>query len=90
MNEGKHTYLVRLTLLDPIEGIDPHVFAHRISFGGFRIDHGEIFNERDFVKKVWEKSGLDEIALDDLFQDILHISEEEVDEYLFGDEDTHV
>jgi hypothetical protein len=86
MSKGKHTYLVRLTLLDSIDDIDPHIFAHRISFGGLRIDHGEVYNERDFVKKVWEKSGLNEIDLDDLFHDILHISEEEVDEYLFSEE----
>jgi len=87
MNKGKHTYLVRLTLLDPIEGIDPHVFAHRISFGGFRIDHGEIFKERDFVTKVWNMSRLNEIDLDNLFHDILHISEEEVDNYLFSEDE---
>ena len=83
----KHIYLARITFLEPIEDKDPHDLARRLSSGlrwsGLRVDHAEMFNERDFVNDVWKASWLNEIDLDVLFQDILHISEEEVDRYLF-------
>ena len=76
--KNKNTYLLRIATFDPIENIDLNRISGRLSM---LIEHGEIFNEKDFVKKVEDMSRLNEIDIDILFQDILHMTEEEVNNY---------
>jgi len=81
----KKNYLVRVTMLEPI-GDDLNELARKIALAGLKVHHAEIFDESDFVKDVWKGARLNEIDIDFLFQDILHISEEEIVRYLFGSE----
>lgn len=78
----KKTYLVRVTTYEPIDGMDMNDLMHKMLGTGLPIHHAEIFDEKDFVREVWEKSGLNEIDIDVLFQDILHMTDEEVHRYL--------
>ena len=73
--KNRHKYLLRITTFEPIENMDLNRLSGRLST---LVEHGEIFNEKDFVKKVEDKSRLNEIDIDVLFQDILHMTEEEV------------
>lgn len=79
MKNEKNTYILRITTYDPIESMDMNRINGRLST---LVEHGEIFNEKDFVNEVQYKSRLNEIDIDVLFQDILHMTEEEVNEYL--------
>ena len=79
MKNDKNTYLLRITTFEPIENMDLNRLSGRLST---LVEHGEIFNEKDFVNTVQNKSRLNEIDIDVLFQDILHMTEEEVNEYL--------
>ena len=76
--KNRHKYLLRITTFEPIENMDLNRLSGRLST---LVEHGEIFNEKDFVKKVEDKSRLNEIDIDVLFQDILHMTEEEVNDY---------
>ena len=79
--KNKHKYILRITTCDPIENMDMNRISGRLST---LVEHGEIFNEMDFVKEVENRSRLNEIDIDVLFQDILHMTEDEVDGYIFG------
>jgi hypothetical protein len=78
----KKTYLVRVTTYESIEHMDMNDLAYKMLATGLPIHHAEIFDEKDFVNEVWEKSGLGEIGLDVLFHDILHITDEEEERYI--------
>ena len=81
------TYLIRLVTPYDLDKMDMLEIEARLR--PFQVRKAEIFNEEDFVKKVWDKSGLNEIDIDVLFQDILHIPEEEVEHYIFPKEDVY-
>lgn len=78
----KKTYLVRVTTYAPIEDMNINKLAHKILSTGLPIRNVEVFDEEKFVDEVYEKSGLNEIDVDVLLQDILHIAEEEVNKYM--------
>ena len=80
----KKTYLIRVTTYKSIEHMDMNDLAYKMLATGLPIHHAEIIDESDFVKDVWREARLNEIDIDFLFNDILHISEEEVVRYLFG------
>ena len=85
----KRVYLIRLVTWDDLDSLDRKQLcelAYKLNLV-ISVHHAEIFNEKDFVNEVWDKAGLNEIDIDVLFQDILHISEEEVDHYLFPKKD---
>lgn len=76
----KRTYLVRITLYKKPD-MDLNELAHKLALAGIPVHHAEIFDEFDFVNKCEDQSVLNEIDLDKLFFDILHITEDEMEHY---------
>ena len=77
----KKTYLVRVTMFKSIEEMNIIELSHKLALAGVPIHHAEIFDESDFVNNVGNESVWNEIDLDKLFFDILHMTEEEVEQY---------
>lgn len=77
----KKTYIVRVTTYKSIDDMDINELMHKMLSTGLPIHHAEIFDEKQFVRDVWDQSVWNEIDLDKLFFDILHMTEEEVDRY---------
>ena len=87
----KRAYLIRLVTWDDLDSLDNKQLselAYKLN-SVISVHHAEIFNEKFFVNEVWDKAGLNEIDIDVLFQDILHIPEEEVEHYIFPKEDVY-